>query len=66
MAVPLGNTYNVLRMLPDSTWMHSIDHPESGKLTLAQYFQINAVHVPDHIAQMQNVYEAWQARGAKP
>ena len=60
-----GNTYRLLQMLPDSTWTHSIDHPESGQLTLEQYFQINARHVPDHIAQMQSVYEAWQARGVE-
>lgn len=54
-----GNTYNLIKSLPDSTWANSVYHPENGTMTLDDWLDVYDRHVPEHIAQMQRVYRAW-------
>jgi hypothetical protein len=53
------STTELLRLMPESAWKHTVQHPERGPLTVAfmvEYFE-NHTHL--HIRQMQAVYEAW-------
>jgi hypothetical protein len=54
------NTYQLIRHLPDSVWAHTIEHPENGTMTLADWLDVYERHVPEHIAQMRRVFEAWK------
>lgn len=55
-----GNSYRLIRDLPDSVWANSIYHPENGVMTMDDWLEVYARHIPDHIAQMDRVYRAWQ------
>ena len=57
-----GNTHKLIRTLPDATWTHTIEHSENGTLTLDDWLVAYADHVPDHIAQMRRIYDAWHSR----
>jgi hypothetical protein len=56
-----GNTYELIKSLPDAVWSNTLDHPEVGTLTMDDWLNTYERHIPDHIAQMQAVYAAWQA-----
>jgi len=53
------NTYHLVQTLPESTWAHTIHHPENGLMTLADWLEVYTRHVPDHIEQMRRVHAAW-------
>ena len=55
------NTYNLIKTLPESTCSNPIDHPEKGILTLDDWLDTYARHVPDHVEQMERCYEKWKA-----
>jgi hypothetical protein len=52
-------TYNLIRDLPDTTWQNTIYHSENGLMTLEDWLETYAEHIPAHIRQMQTVYEDW-------
>ncbi len=54
-----GNTYNLIKSLPESTWANSVHHPENGTMTLDDWLDVYDRHVPEHIEQMRRVYQAW-------
>lgn len=56
-------TYDLLKMLPDTAWAGSIDHPENGMMSLDDVLRTYAKHIPGHIRQMQACYEDWLAKG---
>ncbi len=56
-----GSTYDLIKSLPDDVWSHTLDHPEVGPMTLDDWLDTYERHIPDHIAQMQAVYEAWES-----
>lgn len=58
-----NNTYKMIRDLPDEVWAHSITHPENGVMKMEDWLDIYAHHVPEHVAQMERVYQAWLATG---
>lgn len=57
-------SYELIKTLPETVWANTIVHPENGVMTMDDWLDIYDRHVPDHIAQMQEVYAAWQARQA--
>jgi hypothetical protein len=57
-----GNSYKLIQSLPESTWAHTIEHPENGTMTMDDWLDVYARHIPDHVAQMQEVYEQWRHR----
>src|SRR5512143_188640 len=57
-------SYDLIKTLPEEMWSNTIVHPENGVMTLDDWLDVYDRHVPDHIAQMQEVYAAWQARQA--
>jgi len=56
-------TYNLLKTLSDEVFTHSVIHPEyNDKYTFEKWLDIYARHIPDHIEQIQRVYQAWKAK----
>lgn len=59
-----GLTHKLIQTLPENTWTHRAFHPEIGSITLEDWLNTYASHVPDHIGQMEAVFEAWQSKQA--
>ena len=57
-----SNTHKLIQNLPESTWAHTAFHPESGTITLDDWLDTYASHVPDHIGQMDAVMAAWKVK----
>jgi DinB superfamily len=56
------SSYELIKSLPEAAWANTIVHPENGVMTLDDWLDVYDRHIPDHIAQMQEVYAAWQAQ----
>lgn len=54
-----GNTDKLIRTLAESVWANTIYHPENGTMTMDDWLLEYARHIPDHIAQMEEVYADW-------
>ena len=52
-------TYKLIQNLPESTWSNTIYHPENGIMSMDDWLDVYASHIPDHVAQMQRGYAAW-------
>ncbi len=57
-------SYELIKTLPEETWANTVVHSESGVMTMDRWLDIYDRHIPDHIAQMQAVYTAWQKQRA--
>ena len=57
-----SSSYELIKTLPEATWANMIVHSESGVMTMDDWLDIYDRHVPDHLAQMHEVYAAWQTR----
>ncbi|MDQ3705221.1 MAG: DinB family protein [Chloroflexota bacterium] len=55
-----NNTYNLIKSLPESTWSHTTYHPENGTMTMDDWLGVYARHIPDHIEQMDKIFEEWR------
>jgi hypothetical protein len=55
-----GNTYRLIRSLPDSAWANTIQHPENGTMTLDDWLAIYENHVRDHVEQMRRIHAHWE------
>lgn len=54
-------SHSLILAQPETAWSHTIRHPENGPMTLDDWLDVYARHVPEHIAQMERVYAAWLA-----
>lgn len=60
-----GNTYKLIQNLPETTWASTVYHPENGTMSMDDWLDTYARHVPDHLEQMQGVYKEWlKTRGS--
>jgi hypothetical protein len=57
-------SYKLIRNLPEPVWQHTIEHSENGTMTLVDWLRVYERHVPEHIAQMQTNFQAWQQLGS--
>ncbi len=55
-------SYNLIKGLPGPIWANTVYHPENGTMTLDDWLDVYTRHVPDHLAQMRAVYEAWRGQ----
>jgi hypothetical protein len=55
-----GNTYRLVRKLPESAWANRVYHPENGTMTLDDWLDVYERHVRDHLEQMGRIYEEWR------
>jgi len=53
-------SYQLIKTLPEETWANTVVHSENGVMTMDNWLDVYDRHVPDHIAQMQAVFAAWQ------
>lgn len=53
-------TARLIQNVPDAAWSNTIEHPENGTMTLEDWFDVYDRHVPEHLEQMQRIYDAWQ------
>ena len=54
------SSYELIQTVPDSVWQNSAHHSVDGEMTFADWLDTYTRHVPDHIAQMDRIYQAWQ------
>ena len=54
-----SKSYRLIQGLPELAWSNTIYHPENGTMTLEDWLEVYARHIPEHVAQMQANYEAW-------
>lgn len=57
-------TYTLIKSLPNEVWTHSACHPENGRMTLDDWLDVYAAHVPEHIQYMRENYDAYQRQTA--
>ncbi len=55
------SSYELIKALPESAWANTVYHPENGVMTMDDWLDVYDRHVPEHIAQMQQVYKQWLA-----
>ncbi|HEV2489431.1 MAG TPA: DinB family protein [Candidatus Acidoferrales bacterium] len=52
-------THRILLYIPEPVWSHSVRHPKKGALTLDEWLEIQARHIPHHVEQIQQSHVAW-------
>jgi hypothetical protein len=57
-------SYRLIKSLPESAWSNTVYHPENGVMTLDDWLDVYASHIPDHVEQMNRIYEAWLSQPA--
>ena len=55
-------SYQLIKTLPQAVWANTAYHTESGLMTMDDWLDIYTRHIPEHLAQMQTVFAAWQAQ----
>lgn len=55
------SSYLLIQNQPESAWQNTVNHSENGIMTLDDWLDTYAEHIPAHIRQMQAVYEAWKS-----
>jgi hypothetical protein len=53
-------SYLLIKDQPDSVWTNRVNHSENGWMTMDDWLDVYDRHIPEHLAQMQSVYEAWK------
>lgn len=54
-----GNTFELIRNVTPDVWAHTILHPQNGEMTMDDWLDTYTRHVPEHVAQMEGVYQSW-------
>lgn len=54
-----AKSYALVKDLPESVWSNTVHHSESGVMTLDDWLDTYARHIPEHIEQMQANYRDW-------
>ncbi|MFN8453680.1 MAG: DinB family protein [Anaerolineae bacterium] len=52
-------SYNLIKTLSESVWANAVYHPQNGTMTMDDWLEVYQRHIPDHVAQMQAVYQEW-------
>ncbi len=52
-------SYDLIKKAPDEVWSRECFHPEDGIITMDDWLDTYDRHVPDHISQMEAVYQSW-------
>jgi hypothetical protein len=53
------SSYLLVRSLPESDWGNTVTHSEAGLMTMDDWLDTYARHIPEHLAQMRAVHETW-------
>jgi hypothetical protein len=52
-------TYGLIITLPEPVWLHTLEHPQHGKLNLEKWIERQERHIPHHIDQIRQNYGDW-------
>ena len=52
-------SYTLIKTLPQTVWSNTVNHSENGLMTMDDWLDTYERHIPEHIRQMQAVYEDW-------
>lgn len=52
-------TYQLLVTIPDPVWLHAVDQPADGEISLETWIERQERHIPHHIEQMKQNYALW-------
>lgn len=52
-------TYQLIKDLPEAVWANTVTHTENGVMTMDDWLDTYERHIPDHLAQMQAIYDDW-------
>lgn len=52
-------SYTLIQDLLEAVWSNTVNHTENGVMTMDDWLDIYQRHIPEHIRQMQAVYEDW-------
>ncbi|HXX71981.1 MAG TPA: DinB family protein [Candidatus Acidoferrum sp.] len=52
-------TYSLIVTLPEVVWLHTLEHPQEGKISLEKWIKRQERHIPHHIEQIKQNYGAW-------
>lgn len=55
-------SYALIKDQPASVWSNSVYHSENGNMTMDDWLTTYERHIPDHIEQMQAIYDDWMAQ----
>lgn len=58
-------SYKLIKTLSDGIWSNTIEHSESGAMTMDDWLITYARHIPDHIEQMKGNYQMWLTQTAR-
>jgi hypothetical protein len=58
-------SHALIEILPESAWSNTVVHSENGVMSLDDWLSTYERHIPDHIEQMQGVYDDWALRQAQ-
>ena len=54
------SSFELIQTVPDIVWQNGAYHPESGQISFDDWLGTYSRHIPEHIAQMERIYEAWK------
>ena len=57
-------SYSLVKDLPESAWSNTVYHSENGEMTMDDWLDTYDRHIPDHISQMQIIYDDWVGQKA--
>jgi hypothetical protein len=60
-----SNTYKLIKNLPAEIWAHTVNHSENGLMTMDDWLDVYERHVPEHVAQMERIYQEWRTTKKK-
>ena len=52
-------TYQLLLSVPESVWLHTVEHPRDGRITLEHWVQLQERHIPHHVEHMRANFDLW-------
>lgn len=52
-------SYTLVRNLSEAVWANMVNHTENGVMTMDDWLDTYERHIPEHITQMQAVYDDW-------
>jgi hypothetical protein len=55
-------SYDLIKDAPEAVWSHTVEHTESGLMTMEDWLDTYERHVREHVEQMEEVYQDWLKR----
>ena len=53
-------SYDLIKIAPGEVWTRQCFHPENGVISMDKWLDTYERHVPEHVAQMEEVFSIWR------